>query len=569
MSPRVQHLVALTLLVAGGCLRFYDLGGNDFSAQEIARVNAADPRYVSVDGVTVPATLQQPLLSQGLTGLALRGGYDGWRLRLPSAVAGTAAALALWWLTLTVCGPEPALYAAALLAGSPLHLAVSRTVGSEALLSLLVIVTVQAFCWALQAPGETKRWAAATGAALLACLAGDTALLLLAALALSLAAQRRRLAGRARRVLVALILPGLALGVWTFYHRPDAGGSLYHVHPGMAALLQSLALLATGEPTALVPGLVLAGCVVLGALWAEPADRLGVVCSWVTVGVIGILVADWLLQQQLVAPQLSAILPGYVLLAAVGLARVRRAVTPRALQMTVAAAQVGVVGLVLWFNVRGGLASVYAPSAPWREAAAIVSANLRPDDAIAVLLERDSFLFYAPSLERRVPLLPRPSQTPMLFSQPERGWLIVPAAAHLYPGWQTVDKWLRIYPPVDLSPAGGIEVLYVGHVSREVLLQEVAFFELPASTLVRGTLLVDLLVAAGPIPAVLWKVDQVALARDVSLHNPELLKAVAYLAQHGQGGRAASLAYRLASADPDWAEARQTLAAFQPDPEPR
>ena len=181
-----------------------------------------------------------------------------------------------------------------------------------------------------------------------------------------------------------------------------------------------------------------------------------------------------------------------------------------------------------------------------------------------VLLERPSFVFYAPDLAPRVEPQVRPALAAAYFVHPERTWLITPSDVRTLAGWQQIQKWMEHFPPVDLSADAALSLFYVGQISRDTLLSEVAYFDLPTASLARGTLLLDLLLKVGPIPVVLWKVDQVALSRGIDIRNPALLPAVSFLAANGHGDRAASLAYRLATAAPDWPEAQQALAAFQP-----
>jgi len=201
----------------------------------------------------------------------------------------------------------------------------------------------------------------------------------------------------------------------------------------------------------------------------------------------------------------------------------------------------------------------------WREAAAVVAANAGPNEPIVVLQQRQTFVFYAPELERRVEPSVRPIAAPAYFVHAKRGWLVAPNSLRSFASWKQVQNWLDRFRSVQLSPDPSIELWYTGRNAGSRLLVEVAFFTLPTRTLVQGRLLLDLLLHVGPIDQVLWKVDQIALSRgDDNLRNPELLQAVYYLAEHEHGDRAASLAYRLATAEPGWAEAQDALAAFQP-----
>jgi len=431
----------------------------------------------------------------------------------------------------------------------------------------VAILSVAALCWSLRAPRSLVRWLTFSAVTLLAALSGHAAFFLLAALFLSAvvtAFRERRTVGVCARALLAILPAAVAAGSWISSRDLPVPLAIFPLPLGRSVLYAITALGTTGPHAPLWGGLLFL-CVVLGGISAAKFAARNALVAVVIVGVGGVVVASTFLHLQFDVGQVDFVLPAYLLLAGAGLSVLRHTVAGRfwpRLAWAVPCGALVVVGLIQWPSVR---AEVQRSNTNWRDAARMVAANALPGQPIVVLSDRASFVFYAPHLEARVEPAVRPALAPGYFVRVERGWLIAPAAVRLYPGWNYIARWLERFPPVNLSPDPSIDVFYMGRGDRDLLHLEAAFFDLPTAVLVRGNLLFRLLQTIGPIPQVLWKVDQIALSRErLNLRNPDLLNALYFLAEHGHADRAASLAYRLAMAEPDWQEAQRALAAFRP-----
>lgn len=554
-------------------MRLHGLGADSFDSQEAAQVHAADrSSRLSAQAPTAalrasraPTVCAVPTL---LTKLMLRWSYGELVVRLPSALAGAATVWAVWHLGVALIGAEAALYAAALLAFSPMHVALSRTVGSDAWLTFLTLLAVIVFCQAVRYARELSRWMVFAGVGALAGLSGYAALLGLIGLgvwSIAMVVRDRATSPVAVRACLAIALAATPAGVWALYNPPHSTASFVQAPMDWSSFVDVASALATGELDRTIVGLVLLACALLGAVCAVRYDfRSGMLVSWLVIGVSGTVDADRLLQLGFGAAQIVFTLPGYLLLAGNGLSVIRRVATSKTSVPVGRTGQTVLLSLLLVVELPALRHSLQQRRPAWRDAAATVARNAH-DDAIVAWLDWESFLFYAPDLERRVELAVRPRVVVAHFVHPQRSWLIAPTAARLHPGWKRLDNLFARVSSINLSPGPGIEVFYTGNVDRYQLLIEAAYFELPTATLVRGDLLFHLLREIGPAPPLLWKVDQIALSRQpFSLRNPELLNVVYYLAEHGHGDRAASLAYRMATAEPNWGEAQQALAAFLP-----
>ncbi len=557
---------ALTLIVLASALpRLTELGRDGFATREIVHINAVDALQsrLRLAAERTPAAGFGPGVLA--TTLALRYGYGESTLRLPGAVAGTLAVLAVWVLGRAIFGTWVSVYAVVLLALSPLHVWLSRTVGTDVWLSLLAPLTALAFWRAVQAPEATWRWGALAALAL-ACATDYQGVLLLAALAVYAAVVCVRDPARIP-VSSCLRMVGIAAlaGVVAAYVLPRPGGSLVPVRPGWWLIAYITNLLAAGPADAPLAASALAAAALLGAAWAaRTVEGGGLIVAWAVAGICGLVGRAWRLRTPLAPEHFSMVLPAYLLLAAAGFGRIESIARRVASARWAAVMQAGVLVLLPLIELPALADYFHQPPPSWREVGAILDRNAGPDDIVVPMQERDSVAFYAPRLESHIQLPTRPAIVPAFFVHRKRGWVVAPAAARLYAGWKRVEEFFERLPPVELSAGADIQVWYVGQTGRDQLLFEAAFFDLPTATLVRGDLLMDILRVAGPAPPVLWKVDQIALSRDpLDLRNPALLNVVYYLAEHEHGDRAASLAYRLATAEPNWPEAQEALAAFQ------
>ncbi len=192
----------------------------------------------------------------------------------------------------------------------------------------------------------------------------------------------------------------------------------------------------------------------------------------------------------------------------------------------------------------------------WRVVARMVSNNLGSRDVLATSLCRSALALYAPELAQRLPLDADVGRALVVFPAAESGWLIAPVEARLHPAWAKVEEWVRTFGVIDLSPDPGTHVLYFRRGGRQVALRRAADFDLPTATLRRGRLLAAMLETAGPLPSVLWKVDQLVLDPEpMGERNEGLVDAVEQLIAFEQFDRAHSLVDRLLASHPKWERA--------------
>lgn len=192
----------------------------------------------------------------------------------------------------------------------------------------------------------------------------------------------------------------------------------------------------------------------------------------------------------------------------------------------------------------------------WRTVARLVADNAGGRDVFATALCRGAVAFYAPELVNQLPVEADLGRALVVFPGAESGWLVTPAEARLNPAWARVEEWVRNFGVIDLSPQSGIHVFYYRRAGRQLALRWAADFTLPSGTLRRGRLLAEMLEAAGPVPALLWKVDQLVLDPDTIVERNEgLVEVVDKLIAFDQFDRALSLTERLLAFDPSWERA--------------
>jgi hypothetical protein len=564
-SPRVLLVVAmLAVILAGGALRLVDLGADSFDRVEVDEINRTQAIRLPHDQVWRPVAS----LSTWVTAAVLEWGYGEATLRLPSAAAGTLTILAVWGLGAFSFGAEAGLYAAAAVAVAPLHVALSRSLGPDPWLTLFATLMVLTFTWAVQEPRDGRRQLVCAATAVLACGCAYRGLLVLAAVTIAaavLAARQRPLRRLAVRSVLVLLLVAAIAGMLAVYHPPPLNGGFLRPAFGWPFPLQLLSQFAAGQPQWWWAGALLLAGVVVGLVSSAGSSPGAISAAWLLIGTAGLLFGEWYRRIAFRPTDLGFVVPVYLLLGAAGLARLRRAVCGSAPRPLAVGGQVAALVLLLAIALPGLADQCDQHDPSWRTVAQVLAANVRPDDALVVVAEQPSVAFYAPDLEPRLQPDVRPARAAAYFVHPKRGWLVVPDSLRRRRGWQLMERWLPRFSAVDLSPDAATVVLYLGQDGHDQLLFETAYFTLPTATLVRGTLVWDWLQQLGPVPVVLWKVDQIALSRQaLDFHNPSLLHAVYYLAQHDHGDRAASLAYRLATAQPDWDEAQQALDAFRP-----
>ncbi|MBI3786098.1 MAG: glycosyltransferase family 39 protein [Deltaproteobacteria bacterium] len=545
--PRLLPMLAATAVLAGSLARVYHLGQSCFAHDELEILKAlgATPLAVAAGSGTL-ATWAQSVA------------YDELTLRLPVAICGILALVVFWAAGRRIFGLLPASFAAAGLAWSALQVAASRRVDAFAVETLASGVVLMLFCHSVARRRTVVSFAfiaAAAGAAFVS----PTASCLLAAMFLGVLVLwfSRHRAAEGQLMLGAIgLLVAIAINHWRFGLVPKL---TLLSGPWTVAELSTLS-------GSLVPqvSLVVAVLAVLGLVSARSRAAGGVVVWWVLVSLAVWIAAHCTARTS--TPYVRAIEPGLWMLAGVGAAAFCEQAAKwfgGSVRDLLAAV---LIAVPLWLEASSVVEVVRIAAPDWRQITQIVRRNWRPDEPIVVLHDRDAFVFYAPDLDSRVEAVSTPARAMVALGAIEHGWLIAPFAAHLYPGWGAVEEWMKRFAALDLSPSPqSCSLYFVGRNGHDDLLRRAEYFDLPAASLMHGSLLFDLVALEGASNSALWKVDQLALAPvEPQLRNPSLLNVVYLLAQRGDGDRAASLAYRLATAAPDWIEARGALEAFRP-----
>ena len=511
MSRRITHALMVAAVVVAGLVRLHGLGADSIDGAEVAALDAAAPIRI----LREPEPVAVPLLPRLASRIALAYGYGEGTVRLPSALAGVATVVAVGVVGQGLFGAEAGMYAMLLLALSPLHVGVSRRVDAGVWLTLFAWLTILLGERAAARPERRGRWIGFGVAALATCLCGYAGLLLLATFAVWGGWSLIRVRHATRAAVLFCVLPlliGAGVGVWALLHPPQLARSLLGMGLNGASLLQVLAGLSTNRPDHPLVALSVLIAALLGTTAKPTRGQSARIWLWALMGIGGSVLTAWMLSLGYQPSLLAPALPAYLLLAGAGLYSVRSGVTARVPAWLGAPLALGIVALVLALELPALITQLQEPAPRWRAAAAVLEQNALPGDALVALDDRRSLVFYAPDLETRFEPKVPPARATAYFVHPPRGWLIAPSTVRFFPGWKIVESWMTRFPPVDLSPGDGVMVYYVGQDSRPQLLLEAAFMDLPAATLVRGSLLLDMLQAVGPGPPLLWKVDQIVLS---------------------------------------------------------
>ncbi len=546
VRPRFGALLILAGAVALSILRCGP-PTPEFTAAEMSVVRR-------VEGDAQAPIADASLLTVAVAAISRSSGSSPEHLRLPSIVAGVCLVATAFALAALLSGPAAGCVAAMLAAAHPLLVDTSRHLECGVWLALgfgLLHLSLSL---------STRRGlqiGAVTLSTVVLVLAGYPGIFAVLVMALLLP-----FGDRAATKLGALILGAtLATIIWWSSGAPLPPGA-YFSEPLPLALRRAAALMSAGVNDLTAAAVVLPAAATVGLLMGRGRHGvLGLALSALGM-VIGILAAQAARSVTFDGEPLAPAAFALCVLAGVGVDWTLARLDQRRWQL--------VWGSVLAFAIVllwgwGGWGRTNESVPTWSGAARIVEKNAVADDEIVVLLDRPALTFHVPALEQRI--VPQVSvlRSVLYYTGQKHYWFVSPSNVQFYPEWRKARDLMARLSILDVSPSDSILVWYVGQNGMDELQIQVAFFDLPTASLVRRTLLLDLFMAIGPLPQLLWKVDQIALCDEpLNFRNPSLLALVSYLAEHGHPDRAASLAFRLATAVPDWAEAQSVLAAFRP-----
>jgi hypothetical protein len=311
--------VLLLLLVVGLVLRLYDLGGPEFSMDELSTLGfaALDPgtlvRATSFDS-NMKLYYWLMFLWTRLTGLLSDEGV----VRLPSALFGVGAAGLLYLLGRQLFSARVGLAAAALLVSNGYHVAKSQEARSYALYSLLVVGSMLLLDQAVRT--RQVRWWLALG------VVNGLGMLTHYYVALFILVQGLYLlARRDWRALGLFVLSGLVTTlvavaqIGPLLRGYGTGASARMDAPNLEELAESVLILSGGTPLTLITtvGLTLLGLLVVRKRLPE---RWWLLVAWLLVPLLLVFLISQVRPMYKVR-YVFGVLPALMLLAGLGLAR--------------------------------------------------------------------------------------------------------------------------------------------------------------------------------------------------------------------------------------------------------
>jgi hypothetical protein len=155
LSPKLEYAILGCILLVGFVLRFSWLGTPSYWLDEIFQIHSALAPTLSESMSHVP--LNKPHLFYVLQFFVARISLNEWVFRIPSCLIGAASIWVIWGLARTACKEQwVALFAACLLATSPLHIQYSQEARPYALSLFSAMAGVWGMFAALQRPSRPR-----------------------------------------------------------------------------------------------------------------------------------------------------------------------------------------------------------------------------------------------------------------------------------------------------------------------------------------------------------------------------------------------------------------------------
>jgi len=410
-DERTYFVIVAFLTLVGGLLRRYHLGQQSLWFDEADLVmRARQPLPALLRNVINPGE-NGPLYTLGMAAWIKMLGTSEVTVRLPSAIAGTLAIPALYGLGRTLRGPRLALIAAALLTISPYAHWYAQDAKMYSLLVLLTIVATWVFLAAIRRGGAA--WVVYGIVAALALGIHATFLLVLAAHAVIAVGLWRagygvRPARRQARWLALLIgVAALPLLIWGAIFAVQ-NGPTWQVKATPWAILQRMLVefsvthrAGDAAQTWGVWLFVALAALGIGLTWQVGKEERSISSSRLTLLVVGAMTAVPGLLFMLLSVQravfedryLIVTLPGFLLLAALGLDRLLRW---KPTCLLAVAAGVAVL-IVAWIPLRDVNFSTVPQKEDWRAAYRHIAEHQRPGDALVIApgYLRSTYDYYA------------------------------------------------------------------------------------------------------------------------------------------------------------------------------
>jgi mannosyltransferase len=393
---RAARLRLVAIVVLAAVLRVIFLGARSFWGDEIVSVKLAMGDWHGFTYWILRREANMALYYLALKGWVRFGDGEAW-VRLFSAVFGILSIAAIYVLARRLQGEPTAWIVALVTATNACAVQFSQEARSYSLLMFLVVLSYYYFIRTLE---EESLWPAALYAVVSACALYThffAALIIFAQLASLLWLPSKELpVGRLAAAYLAIAIAAIPIGVYIL--RNDVG-QLYWVQPVTAAEVYKLFIFFAGASKAVaavlsVLSLVLCALAVVTFSTklrqrSEESWRFGLVLSWAVVPpLVAVLVS--LHKPVFVHRYLLISLPGYLLLVALGLGRLKRKALVATLIVVVALSGVSIAQ------------GYFRPVEDWRGAVDYVLKDSQPGDALLVYIPygTNNFNFYARRLER-------------------------------------------------------------------------------------------------------------------------------------------------------------------------
>src|SRR5882724_882426 len=459
-TPKIR--IAVIVLIAA-LLRVIFLGARSFWADEIVSVKLAADNWGGFWFWVSSREANMALYYLLLRAWVKLGDGEVW-VRLLSALAGIVTIPLLYALVRRLYGERVAWVAALLAATSACLVEFSQEARSYSLVILLCVLSYYFFVRMIQ---EESRWTVAAYilvsiAALYAHFFAGLVICSQAASVLWLPPKAVRW-GRLIAAWAAIALGAIPISFYIF--KRDVG-QLYWVQPTTLAEVYKLSIFFAGGSKAVAAVLSVLSLVAIVAAVAahsealrkrsEASWRFMVTLLWAAVPV-AVTVLISLIKPIFVHRYLLVALPGYLILLALGLVRLRKpAVLAGALALFVGLSGVSIAQ------------GYFRPVEDWRGAVDYVLSRTTPDDSVLVYIPygMNNFIFYTARRERSgLPTTPGHIDSAHSVSQLEaivspRTWLLIYPNPHTAEDAPAFEKTLQSrYETLERKQFKGIEVL--------------------------------------------------------------------------------------------------------------
>lgn len=333
MIARADLAIVLAITALGALLRLTTLGSDSYWLDEAVTLEAAANRGFGAVFVYTSWNDTHPALYHLILHAWLAFGKEEFATRALSAFAGIISIPLVYRLGRMLAGSRAGSFAALLLALSPFHVAYSQELRMYSLVTLLTLLMV-IFYWRWLRAGRSRDWLGFVAFGVLAAYADQSAALALVALAGHYVLTRRAHHRSLRHWLssqAAIVLLSAPPAVVFIRQMAVHGGMLWVPHVSPLALLATLQDFSVGYtmPDFLLPVAFVLFSVALVLAWTQARalpSELALLTLWALLPMALLFALSIAFFPVYVERALLLSLPAYLMLIAIGVARVRRPV---------------------------------------------------------------------------------------------------------------------------------------------------------------------------------------------------------------------------------------------------